>query len=819
MTFNNSTKNYTVSGTFGIASGLLLKNGTGSLTINTANTYAGGTTLNAGTLNINNPTALGTGPITITGGTIDNTSGAAVTLTTNNAHNWNGDFSATGTNNLNLGTGAATLGGTGTNRQVTVNAGTLSIGSINGTIGTGFGLIKAGAGTLTLGSAISNVNGDLNVSAGTLQIGASDFFATGLTGSGTIENGSATSRWVYINNTVDKTFSGNLQNGTGATLGFAKRGPAMQTLAGTNNLGTDLTIENGTVRITGTTSVGLGGAGLVNVGSVANQNAILQIDGGTLNAVKNSNPSLTTGSVANSRGFIKMTSGAINTTSEFHVGQGQTGSYGAFSMSGGSVNSGSWLVVGLNNDRAVLNQSGGSITVAANRLTIGAGGAGAVGVLNVSGGTFTSNAGVFIGENGSGTLNISGTAIVTTGDTRFNHVNTSTEGYLNLRGGSLNTSGFSEGPGVGAGRINFNGGVLKATASSPTFLPDLPSTEARIYAGGATVDDGGFAITIAEALLAPTGSGAASMSVSDGGSGYVDTPVVRLSGGIGTGATAVANVSGGVVTGFTITNPGSGYDPTDFLSATIEGGGATTPASVTVNLAANSTAGGLTKTGTGTLTLSGANTYTGPTVVAAGTLAVTGSISGSASINVQSGANLNVTGLGAGFNLASGQTLKGNGTVTGNVTLGSGSRLSPGETAGTLTFAGNLDLTPAVTASTTAALVFELGAPATSDKVTFTTGALTISTGVLGFNDFVFSTLGGFGPGTYTLFDGNLPISGSLDPANRTGFVGGLASTLEPADNGNDLVLTVVPEPASATLLLASFASMAGLRRFRRRGA
>ena len=78
-TFNNSVLNYTISspGGFGIASGLLIKSGTGSVTLDTANTYAGGTTLNAGTLNINHSSAIGTGTLTIAGGTIDNTSGAA----------------------------------------------------------------------------------------------------------------------------------------------------------------------------------------------------------------------------------------------------------------------------------------------------------------------------------------------------------------------------------------------------------------------------------------------------------------------------------------------------------------------------------------------------------------------------------------------------------------------------------------------------------------------------------------------------------------------------------------------------------------------
>jgi fibronectin-binding autotransporter adhesin len=227
----------------------------------------------------------------------------------------------------------------------------------------------------------------------------------------------------------------------------------------------------------------------------------------------------------------------------------------------------------------------------------------------------------------------------------------------------------------------------------------------------------------------------------------------------------------------------------------------------------------LKKRGAGSLTLTNFNSYIGPTVVEAGTLALSGSISGSSTIAVQGGATFDVTPVLGGFSLGSPgvlQTLKGSGIVLGNLAMTADSKLSPGDAAGTLTIAGNLDLTGAVSGSATAALIFELGALAASDKVAFTTGALTIGTGVLAFNDFAFTAQAGFGPGTYTLFDGNLPISGTLDAANRSGSVGGFTGTLSLADNGNDVVFTVVPEPASTTLLVASLGSLVGLRRFRR---
>lgn len=54
--------------------------------------------------------------------------------------------------------------------------------------------------------------------------------------------------------------------------------------------------------------------------------------------------------------------------------------------------------------------------------------------------------------------------------------------------------------------------------------------------------------------------------VTDGGSGYTNTPLVTISGGGGAGATARATVVNGVVTALTIQNPGSGYSSAPALT-------------------------------------------------------------------------------------------------------------------------------------------------------------------------------------------------------------------------------------------------------------
>ena len=67
-----------------------------------SNTYSGGTNLCAGQLNVNNAAALGSGPLTISSGTVGNAGGTALTLSTTGAEAWNGDFTFAGSNDLNL---------------------------------------------------------------------------------------------------------------------------------------------------------------------------------------------------------------------------------------------------------------------------------------------------------------------------------------------------------------------------------------------------------------------------------------------------------------------------------------------------------------------------------------------------------------------------------------------------------------------------------------------------------------------------------------------------------------------------------------------
>jgi autotransporter-associated beta strand protein len=216
------------------------------------------------------------------------------------------------------------------------------------------------------------------------------------------------------------------------------------------------------------------------------------------------------------------------------------------------------------------------------------------------------------------------------------------------------------------------------------------------------------------------------------------------------------------------------------------------------------------KTGSGIENFAGANTYSGTTTISAGTLLVTGTHTGAGS--TAAGAySVNGTGV-----------LGGDGSIkTTGATVSAGGKLSPGVLLGTLKMnlgSGALDISGAVAANGSASMVFDLDTPGTSDEVLLTNAnsSLSIGSGTLAFNDFAFSPTANFAPGTYTLFGTGKTITGALDAnaGNLSGAIGAYTGTLSLSANGQNVLLTVAPEPGAVVLL--SLGGL-GLLPFRRR--
>ncbi|MCO5272776.1 MAG: autotransporter-associated beta strand repeat-containing protein, partial [Cyclobacteriaceae bacterium] len=229
------------------------KSGTGTLSLGGNNTYSGTTTLSSGTLNINSATAIGTGALTISGGSIGNTSGGPITLSNNNAQNWNSDFTFEGTNDLNVGAGPVSISA---NRIVTVNSNILTVGGV--VSAATFDLTKTGAGTLGFGTNAVTINnltnsGPLKAPSNVLSI-AGNFINTGTFDNafGTVHYNGTAAQLVapvtYQNLTLSS--SGAKNAGGNITVNNLLNNSAVFDL-GTNAL-TATTINNtGTIRFSG----------------------------------------------------------------------------------------------------------------------------------------------------------------------------------------------------------------------------------------------------------------------------------------------------------------------------------------------------------------------------------------------------------------------------------------------------------------------------------------------------------------------------------------------------------------------------------------
>jgi autotransporter-associated beta strand protein len=134
--------------------GALTKTSAGTLTLSSANSYTGGTTINAGTVNIGNNTSLGTNTVSFTG---NSTLQAGATL-------------SNVANALSISSGVTATVDTQANNL------TFS-GNLSSADSTGM-LTKIGAGTLTL-SGTNAFTGTLNISTGTVKLGASQTFTGG----------------------------------------------------------------------------------------------------------------------------------------------------------------------------------------------------------------------------------------------------------------------------------------------------------------------------------------------------------------------------------------------------------------------------------------------------------------------------------------------------------------------------------------------------------------------------------------------------------------------------------------------------------------
>ncbi len=169
VTFNNSTDTYQLTGSKGIiGAASLVKDGTGLTTIATPNSYTGGTTINAGTLQVNTGGSLGTGAIS---------NETLLVLNRNDSTTFANAISGNG-GLTHSGTGTTTISGVNTyNGNTLISGGTARV-----IASTPFGAIPGGSVQVQAGAAVDIAG---NPTANNQNFGAKQFNIAGNGAGGT----------------------------------------------------------------------------------------------------------------------------------------------------------------------------------------------------------------------------------------------------------------------------------------------------------------------------------------------------------------------------------------------------------------------------------------------------------------------------------------------------------------------------------------------------------------------------------------------------------------------------------------------------------
>ncbi len=735
--------------------GAVTQAGSGITILTGSNTYAAGTTISSGTLQLGNGGTTGS----ILNNVVDN---GALVFNRSDAVTFSGTVS---------GAGSVTQAGTGQT-------------------------ILTGNNTYT---------GVTTISTGTLQLGSG-----GTTGS--IGTGNAVDNSVLVFNRSDAvTFSGTI-SGTGAMI---QSGTNLLTFTGNNTYTGTTTISNtGTLQLGNGATTGSIVSDVTNNGTlIFNRSDAVTFSGtvsgtGSLTQAGTGQTTLTanstyTGSTTISSGTLQLgnggTTGSIVTTSVVDNGtlifnRSDTVTFSStVSGTGSLTQAGSGVAILTGN-----NTYTGATTISSGTMQLGNGGTAGSIVTNVTdNGTLVfnrSDAVTFTGTiSGAGPVTQAGSNLLTfTSNNAYTGVTTISTGTLQLGNGgttgSIGTSNVVDSSVLVFNRsdaVTFTGtisgtGTVTQTGNGATIL-----TGNNTYTGNTTISSG----TLQLGNGGTTGSIVTTSIVDNGALVFNRSDAVTFSGTVsGTGSLTQAGIGQTTLTG---NNTYTGA--TTISSGTLQlGNGGTTGSVVASSIVDNgalvfnrsdavtffgtvSGTGSLAQTGSGQTTLTGNNTYTGVTTISSGTLQLgnggtTGSIVGNVTDNGTLAFNRSdavtfsgtISGSGpatqAGTNLL---TFTGNNTYTGVTTISSGTlQLGSGGTTGAI--AGN--------AVDNSALIFNR-----SDAVTYT-GTISGTGGVIqsGTNLLTFT-----GNNTYT---GTTTISTGTLQLGNGGTSGAIAGDV--ADNG-----------------------------------
>jgi autotransporter-associated beta strand protein len=691
------------------------------LTLSGTNTFTGGLTLNAGTVNLGGNAALGTGLLSLNGGALSSDSTTSRSLA--NAVAMSGTIglgSALNSGSL-MFTGAVSL----------VSAATLNLASavtLSGVVSGGFGLSKAGAGELTLaaantflgnlsvsagtlslagGAAVPNAASVSVVDAGTLRLVVSEEFGS-LAGNGLVNLQGGT---LTLSGSNAGSFSGVIAGSLGSLV---KSGVSAQTLSGSNTFGGGVRLSGGSLLVGSDTALG--------TGTLTFTGGRLSSDSGTARSLANAfavagslglGDAVSTGTLSLTGAMRLTAETSFNVASAVTIGGSISGAFnlnklgaGELTLSGVNTFSGSVAVSGgmltlgggsaLANQAAVTVNSGARLNLAASEEFASLAGAGSVSLSNAARMTLSGSVGSVLSgsisgtgsilKNGasdlvlSGSSNFSGGVSLVAGSLRVGSDAALGTGTLSLSGGRLGSDGVLA---RAVSNALVVGGSVALGDSVSNRQGSLNLTGSGLFASDATlaVDS---AVTFSGALsgtaaITKVGEGELTLSGSNTWSGRfnVNSGKLTLSGAASLPVTNVVTLATQGTLNLASNRElaavtGTGLVTLQGNSLTISGTSDSVFAGVISGL------GGLVKKANSRLVLSGANTYTGTTRVESGVLqigagGVTGALSTSSAIVVGGTVEFNRSDL-----LTQG--------VNFGVISGSGALVQSG--SGTLAFAG-----------------------------------------------------------------------------------------------------------------------------------
>ncbi len=625
VTFNNGSPQIWSITSFIIGGGSLTKTGTGELDLRGANSYSGGTTLNAGTLGVESDFALGSGTLTYNGGVLQ--LGSGINAANDIQLNAGAAFDTAGNNATLSGVISEGVAGSSVTK---VGAGTLLMTGTNSYSGGTF--INTGTLSISLDSALGNAASSITFNGGTLQMasGLNDSRAVTLdSGGGTIDTG--------VNSS---TFTG-VFSGAGS---LTKVGTGALFLTGTNSYNGGTLIDAGTLGINADAALG-------------NAASSITFNGGTLQIAAGLN---------DSRAVTLNSGGTIDT------GVDSSTFTGVFSGNGSMTKAGAGMLT-----LFAANTYTGGTTVNAGTLSISTDSnlGNAAGPLTFNGGTLQTTAGITSGRNislaGSGTIDtqiydstftgvISGGGALTQlgNGVLFLAGANSYSGGTVFNNGTINVSSASA---LGSGQLTFNGAGTLQTLVGITVTSNVTLNTGAI----GVFDMMGNTSTISGVIggagsLALVSSGTLTLTGANtytGGTLVNNLGVLSINNGSAVGTSTLTLDNGTLRTTAALTlannvalgaNGGTldSYGQASTFSSAIAGS--------TLTIA--DTLGG------GMIILSGHNTYTGGTIVNGGTLRLGASnaLPSSGDLRINSGATFDM----ADFTPTVGGNYIGAGTIS-----------------------------------------------------------------------------------------------------------------------------------------------------------